>query len=121
MITLKQLENKYYFLENIELKDNGWAKILDNMSSALLFLFNTYGKCDFRILRIKEKYGTLRIYYVVSDDLKDELKYIIHSIISLAEDQSKYICMKCGDYGTLKDDDWLHVYCDKCEQQYRKK
>ena len=63
----------------------------------------------YRVIDIKEKYGTLRWY---SNFEPDELTKIIDKY----EDLSWKTCILCGEQSTLSSKGWISPYCDKCAQ-----
>lgn len=71
-----------------------------------------------RILQLKEKYGTLRLYCNYGSRE-------LYQIIQKYEDLSWNTCIKCGKPATLISDGYICPYCDECFPknytiQYRK-
>lgn len=66
---------------------------------------------SFRILKIKEKYGSLRLYFTV--DSKEAYKEI-NEIIEKYTDISIKTCIICGDEAQWVSQDWISPYCEKC-------
>jgi len=65
--------------------------------------------------QIKEKFGGLRVYYNVIDDL--DIYEKIQSIIHDFENKSYQICEICGKEGNLKrTNGWYSTICDKCNK-----
>lgn len=61
--------------------------------------------------QVKEKFGTLRFYYMGGDEYVDGL-------VSMAESMSSRICEICGSKGTLVDKNrWYQTLCEKHSQQ----
>ncbi|UYQ73457.1 hypothetical protein OF122_06795 [Pelagibacterium flavum] len=60
-------------------------------------------------LQVKEKYGTLRIYYEAEPDVVDGLDRIIEA----AEHLSGHICEKCGAPGELRPGGYVRTLCDE--------
>lgn len=123
-MTFKEINKKYEFMNDVYFEhQEGWAGIIDKMCSALNHFFelskNNYG---FKILQIKEKFGVLVIYYCITEDCSDEVKYIIDAIIKAAEIKSRGTCERCGKYGYLRrDSSWIHTYCDDCEKKTKRR
>ena len=65
---------------------------------------------DFTILDIKEKLGTLRVYWTGSNELECELEEIINKYEYL----SKYTCVLCGKLNVPIYGGWISPYCDEC-------
>ena len=55
---------------------------------------------------VKEKYGSLRIYYFGGDDF-------VNGAISMAEKLSSTICETCGAPGELRGNSWFYTSCQK--------
>lgn len=84
--------------------DNGWISILEN-------LFNQITKLNipdnFKIVQIKEKFGTLRIYAHNST-------IEINKLIREAEITSFTTCEVCGELATLdRTKSWWKTLCEK--------
>jgi hypothetical protein len=75
--------------------------------------------------QIKEKWGFLHFYYHIGHDYYNPPKHDMHkevnALISKWEDISEVTCEWCGEPGTIRNDGWLKVRCDKCEEKYRKR
>ena len=76
--------------------DNGWYDLLDDLFSKIQVYLNKHLelKRSFKVDEVKEKYGTLRVYYSGGDTYIDDL-------ISKAENKSETICEVCGAKGKL--------------------
>ena len=55
--------------------------------------------------QVKEKFGTLRFYYVGGDDYCD-------GVISFTENMSSIICEDCGNAGRIRNRGWIRTLCD---------
>ena len=63
--------------------------------------------------QVKEKLGLLRVY--MNQCLHDEeISYTIHRAVK----RSAETCENCGEPGTLRQNRWLRVACDKHQQEY---
>ena len=62
---------------------------------------------DFRIVQIKEKYGSLRFYF-------DGGNKAIHDIVSKYEKLSARTCIDCGAPATRVTTGWICPCCDSC-------
>ena len=95
----------------LDAMDTGWRKtfgiqMCKEIRTALLkkgwkYLFN------YRILQIKEKYGTLRWYD--ANSTKE-----IFEIIEKYENLSYHTCINCGKPATKISTGWICPYCDNC-------
>jgi hypothetical protein len=56
--------------------------------------------------QVKEKYGTLRLYYTGGDEYVD-------GVVSMAEAISARTCEVCGAPGELCEGSWLRTLCDE--------
>lgn len=60
----------------------------------------------FRVMQIKEKFGTLRIYTWGAPAA-------VRDIIAEAEITSQMVCLRCGNPGVMRDDvDFITTMCD---------
>ena len=59
--------------------------------------------------QIKEKYGTLRIYFSGGDEY-------VEGLVSMAEAISGKICEVCGNKGQLNKGGWISTLCDICRK-----
>ena len=78
------------------LLDEGGEKLLD----------------EYRIVQIKEKYGSLRWYDAWTTDR-------IQQIIEKYENLSMRTCIDCGRPATRISRGWIAPYCDKCASPHR--
>lgn len=61
-------------------------------------------------VQIKEKFGTLRLYYTVDGRIPDE----VDDVVNQMENLSASFCELCGMHGQLRSGGWLLTLCDKC-------
>jgi hypothetical protein len=59
------------------------------------------------IQQIKEKFGTMRFYFIGGDDY-------IAGAVHLAECLSSLICEDCGAPGKTRAGSWIRTLCDTC-------
>lgn len=107
--------------------DKGWLDILDVLCSKIEqhqnnlkanndYHWKEYGEPSYKYFRykpvrftqIKEKFGSLTIYYDGGDDF-------IEGMVNMARSWSCYVCESCGDKGNLQKGRWLRTRCGKCE------
>jgi hypothetical protein len=80
--------------------DNEVARILDNPISKPV-----PPACpQVAVLEVKEKFGSLRFYYVGGDDIVDKL-------VELTESLSAVTCESCGSPGKKISGNWAQVLC----------
>lgn len=83
---------------------DGWYKIIDTLCEKLTNLNDR----QLKVVQVKEKYGTLRIYLNNCNEKAEKA-------ISKAEELSEGTCEMCGKKGRLiKDGSWYMVRCEKC-------
>lgn len=141
---MKQTGNKEdNSCQNLEIEcASGWYQLLRDCCLRITEKYEQSGReIDFIPLQIKEKFGSLRIYYRFKDtpnrmtaidffdgqslrfspsDQQDDeetasLRQAIDDIISETEEQSKQICEFCGKKGALRTDlRWKKTLCDDC-------
>ena len=66
----------------------------------------------FYFTQVKEKYGTMRLYY---SGYPASAMYLN----SLYETFSYYICQRCGCFATRETKGWVATYCDDCISEYK--
>lgn len=80
-------------------------------------LNNLYGKDEWRVAQIKEKFGGLRFYFdpprdedgAPKDDSRDAWE-----IVGAIEDESFKTCEWCGEPGEQRTGGWILTLCDGC-------
>jgi len=83
----------------------GWYALIHEMLVKLKAL-NCKG---LQIDQVKEKFGTLRVYYHMEEDDKyDE----VNSIIADYETMSEHTCEVCGAEGKMNTKGWFRVLCE---------
>ncbi len=67
---------------------------------------------EYRIVQVKEKFGTMR-YYLDSypTDVRDELDLLIRG----AEAESAVTCQNCGEPGVSREHGYVATLCDECD------
>lgn len=101
---------------------DGWQKafvpqMLDEMFDAL----GSYVE-DFEVYQIKEKYGSLTIYWgwnfrdYTDEEDKDrkEIDDEIKSIVEKYRKISEHTCIQCGSKAVLLSTGWVLPFCDEC-------
>lgn len=69
---------------------------------------------DYKILQIKEKFGSLRYYYGSAIENPTEQR-IMSAIEGWAESKSSHTCQDCGKYGGIRTQfHWILTLCDTC-------
>jgi hypothetical protein len=59
--------------------------------------------------QVKEKYGTLRVYFSGGDEY-------VEGLVSMAEAISGKICEVCGNKGQPNKGGWISTLCDSCRK-----
>lgn len=125
------MSNNLYNTFGIE-SDDGWFDLIYNCCREIQEAYNKRGiKPDFYPLQIKEKYGTLRVYYggslderEAADDKSAEYEEAwkdVKNIVEKYENISETICEHCGSPGTLRTNRWyLRTLCDDCYEAFWK-
>jgi hypothetical protein len=91
---------------------DGWFNLLLELVTGLEAEINslpTEEQTHFKVIQVKEKYGTLRFYMNGTDKMYD--------LIAEAERKSAETCELCGDVGKLNTDAyWITSRCEKCSE-----
>ncbi|MDE7253819.1 MAG: hypothetical protein K2O32_12870 [Acetatifactor sp.] len=93
---------------------DGWYQLLYDMCREIAIVFETAEKpVTIEMVQIKEKYGTLRVYYNLEGE--NDVARKISDITQKYEDLSETVCEECGREGTLRTDlPWIQTLCDTC-------
>lgn len=119
-----KLQKKYAFLKPTPITDGlmafgfecgeGWLNILSELFKSIDKSLCKEERKIFKITQIKEKFGTLRVYYYGGNDRIEEL-------VEKAELQSSITCERCGAKGaTQNDSGWISTLCKKCRSLKKK-
>jgi hypothetical protein len=111
--------------------DSGWDWILNDLDKKLMYLDFNY-----KIHQVKEKFGTLRVYYE-AQTAKDVVLDLMDDAVRTAELYSSTTCELCGKSSMMSDsskgvefdgtvslkysnngnpDGWLKTLCDPCAE-----
>lgn len=82
---------------------------------------------DFMVYQIKEKYGSLTIYWgwkyrdYTDEENKDrrEIDDEIKNIVTKYRKISDHTCVQCGGNATFLSDGWVIPWCDNCRDRKR--
>lgn len=107
VFTGEVIEGYNYDYTELDEMPNGWKKsfglqMVEELNEAL----GDFRK-EYRIVDIKEKYGTLCWYDSGCTD--EGLK-----VIQKYEELSKEICIDCGKPATKQTDGWINYLCEEC-------
>ena len=110
-------KRKYSFGEPYLECNEGWYPIIFELFNKIQDIIDTYPENEsyknFQFSQIKEKYGTLRLYYYGGDDK-------IESLIYEYEDKSDSICENCGKLGKMTEKyHWYKTLCDDCYDKWK--
>ena len=89
----------------------GWAGLLERLFNDLSNIMRPTGD-TIVIKQIKEKFGTLRVYWQGAVD--DDTDALIDDAILLAAFRSEVTCQSCGQPGQMRKSGfgWYHVVCE---------
>lgn len=117
----------------------GWTHIAERLFRELNELLTDDEAKLFKLLELKEKYGTLRVYYAVGRQgglnvdvvgLEGHTRFAtrlkhragfptaeVEALIQQAEADSEVTCAFCGAPGRLRTNQpWVNVACDECHK-----
>lgn len=109
-------EDYDYSYTELDAMPDGWRKafgekMCEEISDALTKDGALY---DYRILQIKEKWGSLRWYdYGATDS--------VYQIVGRYESLSSKICINCGSPATKLTTGWIMPVCDECASKMEKR
>jgi hypothetical protein len=89
---------------------DGWYDLVDELCGKIQDFIDTNGIQQVEVTQIKEKFGSLRFYYVGGDEA-------INQFIYDAELASEHICEKCGKPSKITPNQfgWLTNTCETCK------
>lgn len=106
----------------------GWFSIIEQLLASIRATLKPELARRFRLMQIKEKFGSLRVYYEGQAMFMDSLCPTgpacarieseenpfkeIDGLISEATGRSTETCIFCGDVGRIRTDGWWLTMCD---------
>lgn len=93
---------------------DGWHDLLRRLCVRIRTAVEADGG-SFRITRIHERFGTLRVYW--DGRLSSAARAEVDEAIKLAEARSSCTCEICGEAGRLYRGDWLTTRCEMHAQR----
>lgn len=103
----------------------GWRKtFVPDMINELCDVLGPYVE-DFEIGQIKEKFGSLTVYwswkcreYTDDENIdRHEIDNMVKNIIQKYSDISYRTCVKCGNRATFLSSHWVTPWCDNCRDR----
>lgn len=104
---------------------DGWKNtFIPQMMDELFDALGPYVE-DFMVHQIKEKYGSLTVYWGwkhrdYTDEAHQDIKELddaVTNIIAKYRKISEYTCVKCGGKATFLSDGWVVPWCDSCRDR----
>ncbi|OAA83569.1 hypothetical protein [Clostridium ljungdahlii] len=89
---------------------SGWHDLIIELVEKIenIYKKNNINVCEFKIDRIREKYGELQF------DALSSIKEV-YAVIAEYENKAYTICDECGEVGSLcEKNGWLETLCEKC-------
>ena len=119
-------KNKISVEQGIACVGEGWAPIIEHFYAQIEKL-----KTTISVAQIKEKFGTLRIYFDVittdfneKEDRWEDIPYLseevneFHKFVDGLEKNSSITCEGCGMFGRLRPErSWWKTLCDVCFEE----
>ena len=100
----------------------GWRdSFFENMCDELIVVLGNYIN-EFEIVQLKEKYGSMRLYWnwkdenIFTEEQIHNLTNTIRDVISKYEAISYHTCVRCGKPSIGYTKPWILPVCDKCNQ-----
>ncbi len=88
----------------------GWLPLVEELNRKITAI-----DPDYKIYQIKEKFGGLRYYIQLSDQLSEQQYDSAYELIRTTEDQSFTICEDCGNPGKrMTQRGWMFTLCNNC-------
>ena len=111
------LEDYDYEFTNLDDMPKGWRKAFGiQMFEELRDILIKYNFLDeYRIVQLKEKFGSLRLY---DDGIPREMHDEYYEWMNKYEDLSEKTCICCGKPGKMVTIGWMSPYCPECFEKY---
>lgn len=100
----------------------GWRdSFFENMCDDLIAALGNYIN-EFEIIQLKEKYGSMRLYWnwknenILIEEQIHNLTNTIRDVISKYEAISYHTCVRCGKPSTDYTKPWILPVCDECNK-----
>lgn len=90
----------------------GWLLIVDALAAKLEAMNVLHPDDPITFTQVKEKFGTLRIYFNAGSDYT-----MTEKLIDEAEAASAKTCEDCGAPGKCRPGGWIRTLCDKCNKK----
>ena len=98
----------------------GWRdSFFENMCDELIVVLGNYIN-EFEIVQLKEKYGSMRLYWnwkdenIFTEEQIHNLTNTIRDVISKYEAISYHTCVRCGKPSIGYTKPWILPVCEKC-------
>lgn len=93
---------------------DAWSEIISETIEQMIRL-----EPEVQIVQVKQKFGSLRLYYDVPFGTSDEKRAELHNLVFAAEIACDDICENCGKRPASKDYDkrnagWVKTLCESC-------
>lgn len=93
---------------------DGWVPLIELLCARIDALLQTAPNASFTVMQVKEKFGTLRFYYLISN-ASDQVATAVQLAVEAAEKASQHICERCGASGETTDmKGWRMTLCPDC-------
>lgn len=90
---------------------DGWYGIIESACESIATHCEPNGIHDFAFMQIKQKFGTLRMYYIGGDEF-------ISGVIAAVEEKSCKTCEQCGNPGSRNMEGyWITTLCERCRHE----
>lgn len=114
--TDEEIKDYDFSYTELDAMPDGWRKAFgEQMCEEIQKLLEEADWVDkYRILQIKEKFGSLRWY---DSAVPDSIKERLDAIIKKYEDLSERTCFICGAPATKISTGWICPWCDECASE----
>jgi hypothetical protein len=90
----------------------GWNDIVLRLHNNLMDIEPNY-----TVVQTKEKFGVLRFYVKLPDDISEERFKAAYATIDKATAESSRTCENCGKPGRRRNGSWVRTLCDRCHRE----
>ena len=112
-------------MHEVDILYDGWkGSFVPQMMDEMFNVLGPYVE-DFEVYQIKEKFGSLTVYwgwrhrdYTDEENIdRYEIDNAIKNIIQKYSDISYRTCVKCGSQATFLSSHWVIPWCDNCRDR----
>ena len=93
---------------------HGWRHVVESLDDEIQNVINQGGISNYRVVQLKEKYGTLRLYDEYNYEYEEQ-RQRLQDLNAIYEGISEHTCAYCGKYPSrVLKYGWILPVCEEC-------